>query len=254
MDDAVIAETNETREYVLRLFRVEAERVHVIHNGIDTDEYQPQEASDALDRFGVDRDVPYVLFVGRITRQKGIVHLVRAIRHLSSDVQVVLAAGAPDTKEIVAEMSAVVEEARAAHPRGVWIDELVDRPSSRQLFSHAAVFCCASVDEPFGIINLEAMACETAVVASAVGGIPEVVVDGETGLLVPFEAATGESFEPRDPEAFERGLADAIMALMRDPSRRAAMAKAGRRRAVEHFSWASIAQQTVQLYRSLRGD
>jgi starch synthase len=249
--DAIVAVSRETREDVLRLFRVPAERVHVIHNGIDTEEYRPQEASDALGRLGVERDVPYVLFVGRITRQKGIVHLVRAIRHLSPDVQVVLAAGAPDTKEIAAEMQAAVEDARAAHPRIVWIAEMLDKPSVRQLYSHAAVFCCPSVYEPFGIINLEAMACETAVVASAVGGIPEVVVDGETGLLVPFEPAGPTSFEPRDPEAFERGLAEALMTLMRDPARREAMAKAGRRRAVEHFSWASIAQQTVDLYRSL---
>ena len=251
MADAVIAVSRETRQDVLRLFRVPAERVHVIHNGIDTDEYRPQDGADALERFGVDRSVPYVLFVGRITRQKGIVHLVRAIRHLPPDVQVVLAAGAPDTKEIAAEMSAAVEEVRATHPRVVWIAEMVDKPSIRQLYSHAAVFCCPSVYEPFGIINLEAMACETAVVASAVGGIPEVVVDGETGLLVPFESAGGTSFEPRDPEAFERGLADAIMVLMRDAERREAMATAGRRRAVEHFSWASIAQQTVELYRSV---
>ncbi|HET7727926.1 MAG TPA: glycogen synthase [Candidatus Limnocylindrales bacterium] len=249
--DAVIAVSRETREDVLRLFRVEQERVHVIHNGIDTDEYRPQQGTDALVRYSVDPAVPYVLFVGRITRQKGIIHLVRALRHLDPEVQVVLAAGAPDTKEIAAEMEAAVADARRAHPRLVWIAEMVDKPSVRQLYSHAAVFCCPSVYEPFGIINLEAMACETAVVASAVGGIPEVVVDGETGLLVPFESAGGTSFEPRDPGAFERGLADGIMTLMRDPARREAMARAGRTRAVEHFSWSSIAARTVELYRSL---
>jgi len=251
--DAVIAVSRETREDVLRLFDIDPERVHVIHNGIDTDEYRPTPATDALERYEVDPAVPYVLFVGRITRQKGIVHLVRALRHLDPDVQVVLAAGAPDTKEIAAEMEAAVADARRAHPRLVWIAEMVDKPSVRQLYSHAAVFCCPSVYEPFGIINLEAMACETAVVASAVGGIPEVVVDGETGILVPFESAGGGSFEPRDPEAFERGLADAIMTLMRDPARREAMARVGRRRAAEHFSWASIAARTVELYRSLGG-
>jgi starch synthase len=250
MADAVVAVSRETREDVLRLFRVDPDRVHVIHNGIDTDEYRPTDDATALARFGVDPAVPYVLFVGRITRQKGIIHLVRAIRYLSPEVQVVLAAGAPDTKAIAAEMSAAVADARREHPRIVWIEEMVDKPSVRQLYAHAAVFCCPSVYEPFGIINLEAMACETAVVASAVGGIPEVVVDGETGLLVPFEAG-GESFEPREPEAFERGLAGAIMALIEDPARRQAMAVAGRRRAVEHFSWASIAQQTVELYRGL---
>jgi len=249
--EAVIAVSRETREDVLRLFDVDPERVHVIHNGIDTDEYRPTPATDALERYGVDPAVPYVLFVGRVTRQKGIVHLVRALRHLDPDVQVVLAAGAPDTKEIAAEMEAAVADARRAHPRLVWIAEMVDKPSVRQLYSHAAVFCCPSVYEPFGIINLEAMACETAVVASAVGGIPEVVVDGGTGILVPFEPAGGGSFEPRDPDAFERGLADGIMTLMRDPERREGMARAGRARAVERFSWSSIAAQTVELYRSL---
>jgi glycogen synthase len=251
MADAVIAVSQETRADVLRLFDVAEERVTVIHNGIDTDEYQPQKATDALDRFGIDRSVPYVLFVGRITRQKGIVHLVRAIRHLDPRVGVVLCAGAPDTTEIAAEMETGVAEARAAHPNVVWIPEMVDKPTVRQLYSHAAVFCCPSVYEPFGIINLEAMACETAVVASAIGGIPEVVVDGETGVLVPFEAAGDGSFEPHDPDRYERDLAAAMNALMADPPRREAMGRAGRQRAVEHFGWDAIARRTVGLYRSL---
>jgi starch synthase len=148
-------------------------------------------------------------------------------------------------------MEAAVAEAQAVHPNVHWIAEMVDKPTVRQLYTHAAVFACPSVYEPFGIINLEAMACETAVVASAVGGIPEVVVDGETGLLVPFEAAGGESFEPADPERFERDLASAINGLMADSERRRVMALAGRRRAVEQFGWASIARQTIDLYRSL---
>ena len=253
MADAVIAVSQETRADVLRLFDVPEDRITVIHNGIDTDEYRPQEASDALDRFGIDRSVPYVLFVGRITRQKGIVHLVRAIRHLDPDIGVVLCAGAPDTPEIAAEMEAGVAAAQAERTNVVWIPEMVDKPTVRQLYSHAALFCCPSVYEPFGIINLEAMACETAVVASAVGGIPEVVVDGETGLLVPFESAGGDSFEPRDPEGFARDLAAAINQLMADPSRREAMGKAGRRRAVQHFGWDAIARRTVDLYRQLAG-
>jgi starch synthase len=251
MADAVIAVSGETRADVLRLFNVPEERVAVIHNGIDTDEYRPQEASDALDRYGINRSVPFVLFVGRITRQKGIVHLVRAIRHLDPGIGVVLCAGAPDTPEIAAEMEAGVAAAQAEHANVVWIPEMVDKPTVRQLYSHAAVFCCPSVYEPFGIINLEAMACETAVVASAVGGIPEVVVPGETGLLVPFESAGGESFEPRDPERFARDLAAAINELMADPVRREAMGRAGRQRAVDHFGWAAIARQTVDLYESL---
>ena len=252
--DAVIAVSKETREDVMRLFSVDETRVHVIHNGIDTDEYQPQTATDALEQFDVALDRPYALFVGRITRQKGIMHLVRAIRHLPTETEVVLAAGAPDTKEIAAEMASAVEEVRATHPHITWIAEMVDKPSIRQLYSHAVVFVCPSVYEPFGIINLEAMACETAVVASAVGGIPEVVVPGETGLLVPFESAGGTSFEPRDPERFERDLAAAIAELMADPAKREAMGRAGRKRAVEHFGWDAIARRTVDLYRTLVPD
>jgi glycogen synthase len=251
MSDAVIAVSKGTRDDVLANFTVDPERVHVIHNGIDTDEYLSTEARDLIERFPIDLARPYVLFVGRITRQKGIIHLVRAISHLPRDTQVVLCAGAPDTREIAAEMHAAVDAVRADHPNIVWIDAMVDKPTVRQLYSHAAVFCCPSVYEPFGIINLEAMACETAVVASAVGGIPEVVVDGETGLLVPFEPAGGESFEPRDPDRFERDLASAVHSLLDDPDRSAEMGRRGRQRAVDHFSWASIADQTVTLYRSL---
>jgi glycosyltransferase involved in cell wall biosynthesis len=218
MADAVVAVSRETRDDVLRLFDVRPERVHVIHNGIDADEYRPTQETAALDRFGIPRDVPYALFVGRITRQKGIVHLVRAIRHLDASTHVVLCAGAPDTPEIAAEMEAAV----------------------------------ADVYEPFGIINLEAMACETAVVASAVGGIPEVVVPGETGLLVPFEAGD-DAMRPRDAERFERDLATAVGELLADPERRAEMGRAGRRRAVATFGWDRIAGQTVDLYRSLGG-
>jgi glycogen synthase len=248
MADAVIAVSQETRADVLRLFGVDERRVTVIHNGIDTDEYRPQAGSDALDRFGIDRSAPYVLFVGRVTRQKGIVHLVRAIRHFDPGIGVVLCAGAPDTPDIATEMEAGVAAAQAERANVVWIPEMVDKPTVRQLYSHAALFCCPSVYEPFGIINLEAMACETAVVASAVGGIPEVVVPGETGLLVPFEPAGDGSFEPRDPDMFARDLAAAINELMADPDRRESMGKAGRRRAVEHFGWDAIARRTVELY------
>jgi len=253
MADAIIAVSQGTRQDVLAHFDVPEERIAIIHNGIDTDEYQPQASTDALARYGIDPDVPYVLFVGRITRQKGIVHLVRAIRYLAPDTSVVLCAGAPDTKEIAAEMEAAVREAQAVNANVHWIAEMVDKPTVRQLYSRAAVFCCPSVYEPFGIINLEAMACQTAVVASAVGGIPEVVVDGETGLLVPFEPAGGGLFEPVDAERFERDMAGAIDELMADEPRRTAMGIAGRRRAVEQFGWASIARQTVDLYESLIG-
>ena len=206
---------------------------------------------DALQRYGVDPSVPYVLFVGRITRQKGIVHLVRAIEHLDPGIGIVLCAGQPDTPEIAAEMEAGVRAAQAARPNVVWIPEMVSRTDVRQLYSHAAVFCCPSVYEPFGIINLEAGACETPVVASAVGGIPEVIVDGETGLLVPVELSLTDPMLPVDPDRFERNLAGAINALMADPAAREAMGRAGRRRAVERFSWSAIAEATVELYRTL---
>ena len=249
--DAVVAVSNETREDVLRLFEIPAERVHVIHNGIDAEFYRPDPATAALERHGIDPSVPYVLFVGRITRQKGIVHLVRAIRHLDPGIGVVLCAGQPDTPEIAAEMERGVAAAQAERPNVVWIGEMVSREEARQLYSHAAVFCCPSVYEPFGIINLEAAACETPVVASAVGGIPEVVVDGETGLLVPVDLRPDDPMSPADPDRFERNLAGSINALMADAATREVMGRAARHRAVERFSWARIAAETLDLYRSV---
>jgi glycogen synthase len=249
--DAVIAVSEGTRADVLRLFEVPEERVHVVHNGIDSDFYAPDPATDALERYGVDPSVPYVLFVGRVTRQKGIVHLVRALRHLDPRIGVVLCAGQPDTPEIAAEMEAGVAQARRHRSNLVWIPEMVSRPDVRQLYSHAALFVCPSVYEPFGIINLEAMACETPVVASAVGGIPEVVVDGETGVLVPLELSPDDPMSPADPDRYAGDLADAVNRLMADADLRLRMGQAGRRRAVERFSWASVADRTVDLYRSL---
>ena len=251
--DAVVAVSHGTREDVLRLFDVREERVHVIHNGIDPEFYRPDPGNDHLLARGIDPVVPYLLFVGRITRQKGIVHLVRAIRHLDPGIGVVLCAGQPDTPEIAAEMEAGVRAAQSERPNVVWIGEMVSREEVRQLYSHAAVFCCPSVYEPFGIINLEAAACETPVVASAVGGIPEVVVDGETGLLVPVELSLEDPMRPVDPDRFELNLAGAINALMADAGTREVMGRAARRRAVEQFGWSTIARQTVDLYESLVG-
>ena len=250
--DAVIAVSQGTRADVLRLFDVPDERVHVIYNGIDAEFYRRVDETDALDHHGIDRSVPYVLFVGRITRQKGIIHLVRAIRHLDPGIGVVLCAGQPDTPDIAREMEEGVRAAQAERPNVVWIGEMISREEVRQLYSHAAVFCCPSVYEPFGIINLEAAACETPVVASAVGGIPEVVVDGETGLLVPVELQLEDPMSPVDPDRFELNLAGAINALMADPAAREAMGRAGRRRAVDRFGWDAIAAATVALYESLR--
>jgi starch synthase len=250
--DGVVAVSAAMKEDVQNLYGVHPDRVRVIHNGIDPDEYRPRHDPDVLRQLGVDPEIPILLFVGRITRQKGILHLVRAIRHLHPGVQVVLCAGAPDTPEIGAEMAALVEEVNyeAAVPV-IWIPEMLDKPRVIALYSHAAVFVCPSVYEPFGIINLEAMACETPVVASAVGGIPEIVVPGETGILVPIEAEGGGSVEPRDPEAFSRALADAVNGLMDDPERRAAMGRAARARVEAHFSWRAIAEQTLAFYRDL---
>lgn len=251
--DAVIAVSQGTRDDVLRHFDVAADRVHVIHNGIDASFFAPDPATDALERYGIDATRPYVLFVGRITRQKGIVHLVHALRHLDPDIGVVLCAGQPDTPEIAREMEEGVAEAREHRSDLVWIPEMVSRTDVRQLYSHAALFVCPSVYEPFGIINLEAMACETAVVASAVGGIPEVVVDGETGVLVPLELSPDDPMSPADPDRYARDLADAVNRVMADPEGRRRMGLAGRQRAVERFSWAAIADETVDLYASLAG-
>lgn len=253
MADAVIAVSGETKRDLERLFEIRPERLHVIYNGIDLDEYRKVESTTALTRYGINPAQPYVLFVGRITRQKGIVHLVRAIEHMNPGFQVVLCAGAPDTPEIAREMEQAVARVTASRPGVIWIQEMVDKPTVYELYSHAAVFCCPSIYEPFGIINLEAMACETAVVASAVGGIKEVVVDGATGLLVPFEARGDGSFEPRDPEQFARGLAVRINELMGDPERRERFGRAGRTRAEEKFSWSAIAAQTKKLYAKCLG-
>jgi glycogen synthase len=250
--DAVIAVSQGTRADVLRLFDVPEARLHVIHNGIDADFYAPEPATDVLDRYAIDASVPYLLFVGRVTRQKGIVHLVRALNQLDPGIGAVLCAGQPDTPQIAAEMEEAVAEARAHRPNVVWIPEMLSRADVRQLYSHAALFVCPSVYEPFGIINLEAMACQRPVVASAVGGIPEVVVDGETGVLVPVALREDDPMRPVDPAAFEADLAAAVNRLMADAPLRAAMGSAGRARAVEQFSWAAIADETLTLYRSLR--
>jgi glycogen synthase len=251
MADAVVAVSKGTKDDILQYFNVPEEKIHIIYNGIDLDEYNPVSETDALTKYGIDPNVPYVLFVGRITRQKGIVHLARAIQHMAPGFQIVLCAGAPDTPEILEEMKQTVAAAQAKHGQVIWIEEMVQKREVIQLYTHAAVFCCPSIYEPFGIINLEAMACETAVVASAVGGIKEVVVPGETGYLVPLEQMTESPFDPVNPEAFSRDLAARINELMADPAKREAMGKAGRRRAIEMFSWRAIAAQTHALYEEL---
>ena len=245
----IIAVSHGMRDDVLSAYpAVDPDKVVVVHNGIDTDVYHHDDDASAVAELGIDQSRPYVLFVGRITRQKGIVHLVNAARRFADDVQLVLCASSPDTQEIGEETSAAVDRLRSERGDSsvVWVQEQVPRPRLIQLFSHALAFTCPSIYEPLGIVNLEAMACETAVVASAVGGIPEVVVDGDTGLLVPYDVA--------EPQAFEHAFADAVNDLAQDPARARAMGEAGRARAVSDFGWGAIAEQTVAVYEAaLRG-
>jgi glycogen synthase len=250
--DGVIAVSESMLHDVHELYRVPLEKIRVIHNGIDLAQYRPTRDLETLRAWGIDPDVPFVLFVGRITRQKGIIHLVNAIRHLHAGAQVVLCAGAPDTPEIAREMTDAVERARAQSGHTIiWIQEMLPREKIIHLYTHAAIFVCPSVYEPFGIINLEAMACETPVVASAVGGIPEVVDHGETGLLVPPEAIGPTEVEPRHPEQFARDLAAAVNILLDDAEQRASMGRKARARVEQYFSWQSIAHQTVEFYEHL---
>lgn len=252
--DAIVAVSQGTKADILRAYpEVDPKRIHVIYNGIDLAEYQKTAETKALTDYGVDPSVPYVLFVGRITRQKGVTHLVDAIRYLPPETQVVLCAGAPDTPEIAAELRNKVDEARKAHPHIVWIEKMVTRQEAIQLYSNARVFCCPSVYEPFGIINLEAMACRAPVVASATGGIKEVVVEDETGHLVPFDQDPVTSF-PSDPEKFARDLAARLNEMLADPVKCRRFGDAGRRRVEEIFSWTAIAHQTIDLYKRLIED
>ncbi len=251
MADAVIAVSQETKQDVLKYFHVDEKKVSVIYNGIDLDEYAVTTDTQALDKFGIDKSKPYVLFVGRITRQKGIIHLVNAIKYIHKDTQIVLCAGAPDTEEIGREMKQRVEEVQKNRSNVIWIAEMVSKKDVIQLYSHAAVFCCPSIYEPFGIINIEAMACKTAVVASSVGGIKEVVVDGETGILVPLEQETIAPFEAAHPDQFAKDLANGINKLMSDEKLRESMGVLGRKRVEKYFDWKAIAQQTHQLYKKI---
>jgi starch synthase len=249
--DAIIAVSKGMRADLLGAYpAVDPARVDVIYNGIDTNQYARDEGTDVLERRGIDPSVPTIVFVGRITRQKGVGHLLAAMAHVDAEAQLVLCAGAPDTPEIGAEVAAAVERLQAQRGNVLWLDEMLPKPEVIQILSHATVFACPSIYEPLGIVNLEAMACEAAVVATATGGIVEVVDDPTTGLLVPIEPGdpTGE---PRDPAAFAEAFAARLNELVRDPDRAAAMGRAGRARAVEHFAWPAIARETVALYERL---
>ena len=251
MADAVIAVSEETKADVLKHFDVDPDKVTVIYNGINLQQYNITDKTDTLDAYGIDKNKPYVLFVGRITRQKGIIHLVNAIKYIDPDTQIVLCAGAPDTKEIAKEMEDSVNAVKKTRDNVIWIDKMLEKEQVIQLYSHADVFCCPSIYEPFGIINIEAMACKTPVVASAVGGIKEVVVPNETGILVPLEQQKEAPFEPVDPDAFSQDLAAGINRLIRDKHLRNAMAENSRKRVEDYFDWVAIAKQTADLYKSI---
>lgn len=247
--DAIVAVSEDTKKDILAHFPVSPKKIHVIPNGIDTGEYKPVKGTKALERFGIRKDKPYVLFVGRITRQKGIIHLVDAVPFLDKEIQVVLCAGAPDTPEIKKEMEEHVAEVKKKRDNLIWISEMVDVPTKVELYSHASVFCCPSIYEPFGIINLEAMACSIPVVATRIGGIPEIVVDGETGILVPL--SKDPSGNPKNPIKFSKDLAAGINKIVRDPNLSKAMGIKSRKRAAQVFSWSSIAKRIFDLYKKL---
>jgi starch synthase len=248
----VIAVSHAMRLDVLRSYpAIDPEKVQVVHNGIDTELWHPVDDPDRVRALGVDPDRPSVVFVGRITRQKGLPLFLRAVAQLPPEVQIVLCAGAPDTPEIEAEVKALVEDLSAGRTGVVWIPEMLPREDVVTLLSAATAFACPSIYEPLGIVNLEAMACETAVVATWTGGIPEVVVDGETGRLVPIEQATDGTGTPLDPEQYVADFAAALNQVVGDPERAAEMGRAGRRRAIEAFSWEAIAERTVEVYRSV---
>jgi alpha-maltose-1-phosphate synthase len=254
--DAVIAVSSGMRDDVLRTYpALDPNRVHVVRNGIDTDVWYPVHAADVrgtsedtagdsvLEELGVGLDRPIVAFVGRITRQKGVAHLVAAAHHFAPEIQLVLCAGAPDTPEIAAEVTAAVQELARARSGVFWVREMLPIGKIREILSAATVFVCPSVYEPLGIVNLEAMACATAVVASDVGGIPEVIADRQTGVLVHYDTS--------DPAFFERHLAEAVNSLVADPERAREYGQAGRQRCIQEFSWAHIAEQTLEIYRKV---
>lgn len=251
MADSIIAVSQSTRDDILRLFQVEPQQVTVIPNGIDIEQYQATHDPDTLVQLGIDPDRPFVLFVGRITRQKGLYYLLQAIPHLDPQLQVVLCAGDADTRVMQRDTEDMVQELQARRSGIVWLPKMLPRATTIVLYSHATIFCCPSIYEPFGLINLEAMACGTPVVGSAVGGIKEVVVDGETGLLVDPLLEPEPPHDPSAPSKFEQGLADAINRLANDPELLERMSRAGRERVERNYSWQSIAQQTHDLYRQV---
>ncbi|MDP9934130.1 starch synthase [Paenarthrobacter nicotinovorans] len=249
---AIIAVSDGMRQDILRSYpNVDPDKVKVVHNGIDVSLWERDEEDDAIKALGIDPAKPSVVFVGRNTRQKGVPYLLRAASSLPADVQLVLCLGAADTPELAAETARLIEELQSKREGVVLIERMLPRRELIQVLSHATAFACPSIYEPLGIVNLEAMACGAAVVASATGGIPEVVQHGETGLLVPLEQVTDGTGTPLDPEKFVSDFAAALNEVVSDPARAREMGIAGRRRAEEHFSWESITETTLEVYRSV---
>jgi starch synthase len=252
--NGVIAVSQSMKKRVHDLYQVPFEKIRIIPNGIDINEYQPRSNPSLLTSYRIKPDKPFLIFVGRITRQKGIIHLVNATKYISPGIQILLCAGAPDTQEIEREMEEKVKKAQTQTSNEmIWVRQWVPKSDLITLYSHASLFVCPSVYEPFGIVNLEAMACGAPVVASAVGGIPEIVVQGETGLLVPFEPISTSSSEPRDPEKFSKDLAHAINSLVSSPEKIRGMSLKARERVKKHYSWNNIACQTLEFYKNLAG-
>ncbi|MNQ17897.1 Capsular glucan synthase [compost metagenome] len=249
--DGVIAVSEQMKQDVIEAYDVAPEKVTVIHNGIDPEFYKPTFDNDLLLEYGINPAIPFVLFVGRITRQKGISQLIAAAKHFNKNCQVVLCAGAPDTPEIAAETEALIADLKAEREGVILISEMLPREKIKVLYSHARVFACPSLYEPFGIINLEAMSCETPVVGSLVGGIPEIIVEGSTGYLIPLESVSRTDFNPADPEAFQKNFAAKINLLLEDEALATKMGKEGRIRVLKQFSWESIARITFDYYQEV---
>jgi glycogen synthase len=249
--DGIIAVSKQMKTDVVEAYGVSPEKVTVIHNGIDPVFYKPTFDTDLLLEYGINPNIPYVLFVGRITRQKGISQLIAASKYFNKNCQVVLCAGAPDTLEIAKETEALITDLKATRDGIILISEMLPREKIKVLYSHARVFACPSLYEPFGIINLEAMSCETPVVGSAIGGIPEIIIEGETGYLIPLESISRTDFNPKHPEAFQQDFATKINLLLDDEKLAIKMGKAGRQRVLEKFSWESIAKTTFNYYKEV---
>jgi glycogen synthase len=249
--DGIIAVSEQMKTDVVEAYGVSPEKVTVIHNGIDPEFYKPTFDNNLLVELGINPDVPFVLFVGRITRQKGISQLIEAAQYFDQNCQIVLCAGAPDTPEIAAETEQLISKLKSNRDGVILISEMLPREKIKVLYSHARVFACPSLYEPFGIINLEAMSCETPVVGSAVGGIPEIIIENETGYLIPLESISRTDFNPKNPEAFQRNFAEKINLLLADENLANVMGKAGRQRVLEKFSWESIAKNTFNYYQEV---